>query len=156
MREEEVLSKLKETFGDKVSDFKIAPRRVYFYTPPEYYREVIRFLVEKLGFRHIQTITATDLGGEIEVMPHLGRGLTVSIRTRVAKDKPVLDSIVDIIPGASFHEREVHDMLGVEFKGNPNLNRILLPEDWPKDVYPLRRDSQLTPPKPIRGGESGS
>ncbi|MBS7618904.1 NADH-quinone oxidoreductase subunit C, partial [Candidatus Bathyarchaeota archaeon] len=79
-------------------------------------------------------------------------GLTVSVRTRVPKDKPVVDSIVDVMPGASFHEREVHDLLGVEFKGNPNLNRILLSEDWPEGVHPLRKESQLTPPKPIRGG----
>jgi Ni,Fe-hydrogenase III component G len=152
MREEDVVLKLKEAFGDKVSDFKTAPRRVFFYTPPEYYKEVVKFLVEKLGFVHIQAITSIDLGKELEVMPHLGRGLTVSVRTRVPKDKPVMDSIVDLIPGASVHEREAHDMLGVEFKGNLNLKRILLPEDWPEGVYPLRRESQVAPPKPIRGG----
>ncbi|RLI28350.1 NADH-quinone oxidoreductase subunit C [Candidatus Bathyarchaeota archaeon] len=153
MNEEDVVSKLKEAFGDKVSEFKTAPRRVFFYAPPEYYKEVVRFLAEKLGFVHLQAITATDLGDEIEVMPHLGRGLTVSVRTRVPKDKPVVDSVVDVIPGASVHEREAHDMLGVEFRGNPNLTRILLPEDWPKGVYPLRRETKLTPPKPIRGGK---
>lgn len=154
MREEEVVSRLKEVFGDKVSEFRIAQRRVFFSIPPEYYKEVVKFLAEKLGFVHIQTITSTDFGKEIEVMSHLGRGLTVSVRTRVPKDKPVVDSMVDVIPGASFHEREVHDLLGVEFNGNPNLNRILLPEDWPQGFYPLRKESQPTPPKPIRGGEN--
>jgi NADH:ubiquinone oxidoreductase subunit C len=153
MREEDVVLKLKEAFEDKVSEFKTAPRRIFFYTPPEYYKEVVKFLVEKLGFVHLQAMTSIDLGKDLEVIPHLGRGLTVSVRTRVPKDKPVVDSIVDVIPSASFHEREVHDMLGVEFKGNLNLKRILLPEDWPEGVHPLRRESQITPPKLIRGGE---
>lgn len=152
MNAEDVVSELKREFGDAVSEFKVGLRRVFLYASPKRYRDVVRFLAERLGFEHVQTITATDLGKEIEVMPHLGRGLTVSVRTRVPKDNPVVDSIVDVIPGASVHEREVHDLLGVEFKGNPNLARILLPEDWPKGVYPLRRGVRVEPPKPLREG----
>jgi Ni,Fe-hydrogenase III component G len=44
-----------------------------------------------------------------------------------------------MIKGAEFIEREMHDLLGIDFPGHPNLVRLILPEDWPDGVYPLRR-----------------
>ncbi|MCK9615713.1 MAG: NADH-quinone oxidoreductase subunit C, partial [Candidatus Omnitrophica bacterium] len=37
-------------------------------------------------------------------------------------------------------EREIHELLGINFKGHPNLKHLLLDDDWPKDSYPLRKD----------------
>ena len=34
----------------------------------------------------------------------------------------------------------MHEILGINFKGHPDLKRLLLPDDWPDGVYPLRRD----------------
>jgi NADH-quinone oxidoreductase subunit C len=34
----------------------------------------------------------------------------------------------------------MHDILGIRFTGHPNLKKLLLPEEWPEGVYPLRRD----------------
>jgi len=58
----------------------------------------------------------------------------------VAKDKPILPTITDLIPGATLYEREVHDLLGITFKGHPDLSPLILPEGWPPDVYPLRKE----------------
>jgi NADH-quinone oxidoreductase subunit C len=51
---------------------------------------------------------------------------------------PVIDSCVGLLPTAEFHEREVYDFFGIEFRGHPDLRRILLPEDYVG--WPLRRD----------------
>jgi NADH-quinone oxidoreductase subunit C len=56
-----------------------------------------------------------------------------------------IDSVISIWRGADWHERECFDMYGIEFKGHPDLRRILLPEDW--KGYPLRKDY------PARGPE---
>jgi len=63
----------------------------------------------------------------------------VSVNVRAPKEAPLLQSLVDLIPGAAIYEREVHDLFGVEFEGNPDLSPLLLPDGWPEGVYPLRK-----------------
>ncbi|RLG90884.1 hydrogenase large subunit, partial [Candidatus Bathyarchaeota archaeon] len=58
-------------------------------------------------------------------------------------EKPVVPTITDIIPGAVLYEREVHDLLGVAFEGHPDLSPLVLPEEWPERVYPLRKEYTL-------------
>jgi len=41
-------------------------------------------------------------------------------------------------------------LLGIDFKGHPNLKPLLLPENWPEGVYPLRRDYKEWDKKAIR------
>ena len=71
------------------------------------------------------------------------KGSVVTVKTEVSKEDPRIATITDIIPGANFHEREAADLLGVVFEGHPNPGRLVLPEDWPKDLYPLRKDAKL-------------
>jgi len=50
--------------------------------------------------------------------------------TVVPKDDAVIDSITELFGGAEWHERETHDMFGIDFAGNPNLSPIYLPEGF--------------------------
>jgi NADH-quinone oxidoreductase subunit C len=104
-------------------------------------KEAVKQLVKDEEFTHIITITGIDIGSEVELIYHLSFGRSVlSLRTMVPKDNPTLPSIIDILPGASIYEREVRDLLGVEFDGNSDLTKLLLPDEWPKDVHPLKRE----------------
>ena len=51
---------------------------------------------------------------------------------------PELDSCVEVFPTAEFQEREVYDFFGINFRGHPDLRRILMPEDYVG--WPQRRD----------------
>jgi len=51
---------------------------------------------------------------------------------------PAIDSCVELFPTADFQEREAFDFFGIEFRGHPDLTRILLPEDYVG--WPQRRD----------------
>lgn len=62
----------------------------------------------------------------------------VRVRVQVPGATPVLDSIVDVYPGAEAMEREAYDLFGVVFSDHPDLTRILLPEEW--EGHPLRKD----------------
>jgi NADH-quinone oxidoreductase subunit C len=60
------------------------------------------------------------------------------LKTKLFGSDPVVDSLVPVWPGAGWLEREIFDLMGIRFTGNPDLRRILLPEDW--EGHPLRRD----------------
>ena len=64
-----------------------------------------------------------------------GRGSASGCRCRLT---PVVPSLFDLWPGTEAMEREVYDLLGVDFDGHPDLTRILMPEDWVG--HPLRKD----------------
>jgi NADH:ubiquinone oxidoreductase subunit C len=66
--------------------------------------------------------------------------LMISLRVKLQKPKLEIDSLVPVFEGANWIEREMHEILGINFKGHPDLKRLLLPDDWPDGVYPLRRD----------------
>lgn len=58
----------------------------------------------------------------------------------VSEQFPSIESITDTIPGANWAEREFQDAIGVHPEGHPDPRRLLLADDWPEGVYPLRRD----------------
>jgi formate hydrogenlyase subunit 5 len=92
----------------------------------------------------IIALTGIDLGEKIGLMYHFrSNGAIVTFRTEVPKENPKISTITDILPGASFHEREAADLFGVVFEGHPNLARLVLPDDWPANLYPLRKDAKI-------------
>lgn len=66
--------------------------------------------------------------------------LYVLLESSIPKDDLRVDSITPVVPGADWAEREFHDAIGVHPEGHPDPRRLLLPDDWPEGVYPLRRD----------------
>ena len=141
--ETEIVRKMKDAIGADILEAKIPrPRRIFIHVNENALRNAIRYLAEKTDFTHISTITGVDIGKEIEAIYHLSRDgrIELSLKVRTPKDKPVLPTITAIIPGAILYEREVHDLLGVTFEEHPDLSPLVLPEGWPPDVYPLRKE----------------
>lgn len=66
----------------------------------------------------------------------------VGIRLYVPEDEPYFPSVGAFHKGAIWFEREVQDLLGLKAKGIPDPRRLVLPDDWPEGVYPLREDFQ--------------
>jgi len=155
MREEEIVEKVKERFGDQVIEAKILrDRRVSIKTAPEAYKDVVKYVAYDLGLRFLGCVTGIDAGESFEVVAHIGFSTSVLVRTSLPKSRPEIDSITDILPAASLYEREIHDLIGITFKGHPSLKRFILPEEWPEGLYPLRKDYSPKHPEPLRGGRS--
>lgn len=143
--ESDIQSKLKEAFGEQILEVKI-PRehRMFVQVPLPRVKEVIEYLKQNFDMDYITTITAIDVGEDIEVLYHFFcKGVALSLRTFVPKANPVIDTITQIIPGAILYEREIQDLLGLKVKDHPDPRRLILPEDWPEGVYPLRKDYQV-------------
>jgi len=138
---ETAVDRLKNNLADAILELRMPrPRKAYILLKPERHRDAISLLLKKVEDTELSTITGVDLGNEIELNYHMACAGTVTLKTRVPKEKPVTQTITDILPGANLYEREVFDLLGVVFEGHPNLERLLLPEIWPQGNYPLRRD----------------
>jgi NADH:ubiquinone oxidoreductase subunit C len=119
-------------------------RRAFLTLPPESFRDALAFLVNEEGFRHLSTVTAVDVNDHMEVIYHLSSGgVSLSLRIPVPKDKLVVPSIVDLVPGAVLYEREVHELFGIVFEGHPDLRPLLLPDCWPEGLYPMRKNLSL-------------
>jgi NADH-quinone oxidoreductase subunit C len=64
------------------------------------------------------------------------------VRVQVWLDDGVpVPSVIDIWPSADWFEREAWDMMGIPIDGHPNLERLLMDEDW--EGHPLRKDYPL-------------
>jgi Ni,Fe-hydrogenase III large subunit/NADH:ubiquinone oxidoreductase subunit C len=149
---ENAVEVLKNNLEDAIIEFRVPrPRKAYILLKPERHRDAISLLLKHIENAELSTISGTDLGNEIELNYHMACGGTVTLKNRVSREKPVIRTITDILPGANLYEREVFDLLGVIFAGHPNLKRLMLPENWPKGEYPLRRDWE-----PHANQESGS
>jgi NADH-quinone oxidoreductase subunit C len=89
--------------------------------------------------------TGSEEGEDFVVVAHLWSTThkhDVLIRTRVPRETPTVESVVDIYPGAAWHEREGHEMFGLHFDGHPGeLTPLLLPDGF--EGHPLRKDFVL-------------
>jgi NADH:ubiquinone oxidoreductase subunit C len=119
-------------------------RRVFVEAPPDKFREVFEYAVKQMGFDWLCTITGLDEKESLVAIYHLAHadGTVLNLKNRVARDKPAIRSVTDVFPGAANYERELVDLLGFEVEGLPPGNRYPLPDGWPTDQHPLRKDWQ--------------
>jgi len=143
--EESIASEMKNLLGELLEVKIPRPRRLHIKVKPEDYKRAAKHLVESIGLNHVSTITAADTGKEMDVMTFLfGRGVEVMLKAAVPKTDPKIPTLTDIVPGVMFYEREIHDLFGIVFDGHPNLERFILPEDWPEGEHPLRKEYKVT------------
>ncbi|WP_044783401.1 NADH-quinone oxidoreductase subunit C [Bacillus thuringiensis] len=110
---------------------------------PEKYYEVMESLRfhEGLAFDYMSELHATDFVTHMEVYVHLfsyGKKQSVAVKVKLDREEPQVESVTALWKGADWPEREAYDLLGIIFKGHPNLTRILMPDDWVG--HPLRKD----------------
>src|SRR6266487_1759269 len=103
---------------------------------------------------YLSAITGMDLGpdaGQMEALYHFCYGAAVTtLRVRLPRtNEATLPTIEDIIPPATFFERELHEMLGFKIAGGKSNERLFIPDDWPDEVYPLRTDFSIEQAKPV-------
>jgi NADH-quinone oxidoreductase subunit C len=153
----QILARLRSRFGDKILATDSFCGDDEALVAPADWLEVARFLRDDsaCAMNHFIDITAADYPEREPELPRfdvlvfvrsLGLNHRVRLKTRVGDGDP-LDSLVTIWAGADWTEREVYDMFGVQFRGHPDLRRILMYEEFVG--YPLRKDYPITKTQPL-------
>jgi len=101
----------------------------------------------KLGFDFLLDITGVDNYGEdprwtiVYELYGLEHRCHLRLKTDVSEAKSELPSVTAVWRTANWHEREIFDLMGVRFRGHPDLRRIIMWEGYPH--FPLRKDFPL-------------
>jgi NADH-quinone oxidoreductase subunit C len=135
-------SQLKSRFPSSILNISSEGRRLSLVVKKE---EVYRILshLKDTGFNHFSDVTVVDYIGEneFELIYHLwshGENTRAIVKVRIPREDPTVKSVVELWTGAQMHERENHELFGINFEGNPNLSPLFL-EDW-EEIPPFRKD----------------
>ncbi len=134
---------VKEKLGKRILAWeKKNERRYYIEISKEDLEESVKVLFKDLGLR-FSIASGVDTIDNFEILYHFSADREdkfFSLRVKTDKRNPEVPSISGIITAAKWIEREIWELLGINFTGHPELKKLLLPESWPKGVYPLRKD----------------
>lgn len=134
-----------ERFGGEWSIYNEITGDLTIQIPAERLLELVEMLMDELDVVHLSAITAQQRGGngdEIELLYHFWQGAGFSLMTTVPVTDPQVASLISLIPGADFYEREVAEMFGVVFTGREETPPLLLSEKWNQGP-PFRKDKEV-------------
>jgi len=144
----ESAQKLKTQFGELISEpNEFRGELTVRIADPEKIAEVCAFAKKDLGFDYLVDISSVDNYGDdprwtvVYELCRLADHAHLRLKTDVSEEKSELPSVIGVWRTADWHEREIYDMMGVRFRGHPDLRRILMWEGYP--YFPLRKDFPL-------------
>lgn len=122
-----------------------APGQVEFTVDRAALPAAAKLLFEDLRARYVISVGADrrEGGGGFEVHHHFAfdrEHIRASIRASLDAGRPSAPSVTPVVPGASWAEMEMRDLLGIECPGHPDPRPLVLPDDWPDAVHPLRKE----------------
>ena len=145
----ELAQQLKSRFGDLISEPKEFRGEITVQlSDAERVAEVCHAARKDLGFDFLLDISSIDNYGsdprwtvvyELYGFEHHSH---LRITTDVSEEKSELATVTGVWRTADWHEREIYDMMGIKFRGHPDLRRILMWDGYP--YFPLRKDFPLS------------
>ena len=169
MASAELANQLKAKFGELLSaPSEFRGEVTLKLADAERIAEVFEFAKKSLSFDMLLDLTSIDNYGEdprwtlVYELYGTEHGCHLRIKTEVSEEKSELPTVTGVWRGADWHEREIYDMMGIRFRGHPDLRRILMWDGYP--YFPLRKDFPLagkptdlpdvafTKPAPLEGG----
>ena len=165
----EFVKKIKARFGDLISEpTEFRGEITIKVGDAGHIVEVCEFAKKELDFDYLVDISSVDNYGEdprwaiVYHLRGLAHGGELRLKTSFSEEKSELPTVTTVWKTANWHEREIYDMMGIRFRGHPDLRRILMWEGYP--YFPLRKDFPLagkatdvpgvafTQPAPLEGG----
>ncbi|MEZ5360454.1 MAG: NADH-quinone oxidoreductase subunit C [Candidatus Zixiibacteriota bacterium] len=150
--EKDVLAALTERFGEKILGHDKFADQLSIFVAADTIFDLARFMKEdeRTQFDLLSDICGVDWINcpkqRFELVYNfynIPKKLRILVKTTIAdSDAPSIQSVQPVYSGADWLEREVYDMLGIEFDGHPDLRRIITPEGL--EGWPHRKDFPLT------------
>lgn len=141
--------KLQARFGDLLPEWTEFRGEISLrLADAEHIAEVCAVAKHELGFDYLVDVSSVDNYGSDPrwtVVYHLYGIATktcLRIHTQVSEEKSELPTVTGVWRTADWHEREIYDMMGIRFRGHPDLRRIIMWEGYP--YHPLRKDFPVT------------
>ena len=137
---QDIVAKITEQFPDSIIFSDDTTVIVKSYT----LHKVAEFLknTPEYNFDYLADLTSADYLDYFEVIYHLvslEHNHSLTLKTRCYdRDNAVVPTVYDLWQAADYQEREVYDLMGIQFEGHPNLRRLFLWEGFPG--HPQRRD----------------
>jgi NADH-quinone oxidoreductase subunit C len=145
----DLAKKLQARFGDMLPDrTEFRGELTLAVADAEQIAEVCAFAKRELGFDYLVDVSSVDNYGDDPrwaVVYHLygiGHGQYLRLKTNVSEEKSELPTVTGVWRTADWHEREIYDLMGIRFRGHPDLRRIIMWEGYP--YHPLRKDFPVT------------
>lgn len=154
---EQARAHLEGEFGHRLSNLHLNFGELDLTVQPHDYLELVTYLRDASGFRmrfftFLSGVDRSEFGPAdaenkphpLEVLLHLyspDHVLHANIHVPVDPADPKCPSISDLFAGALWHERETHEMFGIDFEGHPGLVNLYLPEDF--EGRPLLKSFKL-------------
>lgn len=165
----ELAQQIKAKFGELISaPVEFRGEVTITLADAERIAEVCAFARTELGFDYLVDISSVDNYGDdprftvVYELYGYGHRSHLRLKMDVSEEKSELPTVTGVWRTANWHEREIYDMMGIRFRGHPDLRRILMWEGYP--YFPLRKDFPLsgkpsevpdvafTKPAPLEGG----
>ncbi len=138
----QLIESLAQIKNELIKVEKTTDSRFYLVCESQNACKIGNFIFKTLGCRFV-IATAIDSFHYYEVLYHFSHDQTGTVLTVKAmirdRENPSVESLGQFIPGAQWIEREMHDLMGIEFRNHPDMRRLILADDWPQGVYPLRK-----------------
>jgi Ni,Fe-hydrogenase III component G len=151
---DEVIEGIKSKFGNAIREVhEKTPRRTYITVDADRLPDVAEYMYKDVGSR-FQIASGTHLVDCFEILYHFAidrDARVITLRVKLDLENPSIETCAIRVPATEWIEREMHELLGIEFRNHPDMRHLLLSDDWPEDNHPLRRDW-----KDWRGGENDS
>lgn len=143
MNTESIIEKFKEKFNSDILEIVMKnQKRIIITMRPDSIINVAAYLFKTAGFRFI-IASALHTKNGFEIHYHFSKdsvGLILNIHVILDKDNPQIESLSNMFNASNWIEREMHEILGINFLNHPNQEKLISEGNWAEGVYPLRKE----------------
>jgi len=135
------IENITKRFGEYIDQVAVRnDRRATLTIHKEKIIEIADYLFLQSDWRFI-IASAMESKQGIEILYHFSNdqsGLILNVKVILDKEKPAIESLTCLFEAASWIEREMHEILGIDFLHHPNLEKLISEGNWAEGVYPYR------------------
>ena len=154
---EKIVKSFKDEFRTKIKEARIEKHttaskknqliHIWLNVDKSIFKKIVEHVIKLEKYPHLAVVSGYDMDKTINLVYHFSiyhgeraKEISLNITVELPKSNPVIETITDLIPGALITEQEKQEMLGIKVKGIPKDERVFIPNDFPKGVYPWRKD----------------